>query len=347
MFAKAETFQQILVSLSVLRYVIASNCKRGLTDIAIEAEDFLCALVNITRGWDLRNLNYEEKNFPAIDLGSESVGVGVQVTADNSASKIDETLSTFYDKKLDQKYPNLIVLILTSKKSYRKYFAVDKLQSFDIWDLDDILFHIESMPENPDNALRFQAIEGLIRRELPSIVSALAPETSLLSQLEVIEGRPATTAASFMNFLRAEKQEQNGIIEDIHALYSRLQSDTYRYFREFLFASIKFTLDGSEFLKRFPYYPECMSESSLICNLDHVVRRLRVSYPQGCQLQDELHLLGFATRVEAHGFHSYTFIWHPSTSLDGNIIYYLKLFVADDMTKLRRILVNLEFDLLD
>lgn len=126
-----------------------------------------------------------------------------------------------------------------------------------------------------------------------------------------------------------------------------LQSDTYRSLREFLFASVRFSLYGSEFTSRHRNYPETMSDTNLVCNLDYVVQRLKISYRQGEQLKSDLYLLGFATQVDAYGYHAYNFIWYPSPSFDGEIIYYLKSFFKDDEIKLRRVLVNLEFDLLD
>jgi hypothetical protein len=96
MFATAEAFQDIVVRLSVLRYVITSNTRRGKHDIAIDAEDFFAGFCNLLLEWNLVNLNRTEyPNYPAIDLGDQARRIAIQVTAENTVDKIKSTINPF------------------------------------------------------------------------------------------------------------------------------------------------------------------------------------------------------------------------------------------------------------
>jgi len=93
MFATAEAFQDIVVRLSVLRYVITSDTKRSKNDTATDAENFCAGLLNLLCGWELVNLNVTEyPNYPAIDLGDKKHMIAIQVTTENKVEKIKDTI---------------------------------------------------------------------------------------------------------------------------------------------------------------------------------------------------------------------------------------------------------------
>lgn len=74
---------------------------------------------------DLKNMNAEKQNYPAIDLADDVRGVAFQVTATADSQKIKDTLTKFASHKLYERYPRLIIYIITEKKdSYpEKAFA--------------------------------------------------------------------------------------------------------------------------------------------------------------------------------------------------------------------------------
>ncbi|MBZ0296853.1 MAG: SMEK domain-containing protein [Anaerolineae bacterium] len=123
------------------------------------AENVLVPLFKIAHGWNaLRNLNeIERRNFPAIDLADDDARVAIQVTATPDSRKVKETLETFINHKLYDKYDRLIIYILTEKQ--RTYsgsgfaeildgrFSFDK--DDDIWDYRDFL--------NTTNGLAFES----------------------------------------------------------------------------------------------------------------------------------------------------------------------------------------------
>src|SRR5690606_21525791 len=102
----------------------------NLYDINILAEDFYVGLLNYVYGFDLKNLNIVEKNASAIDLGDKKNKTAIQVTSDNSSTKIKETIRKFIENKLYEDYDTLYILILTTKKNYKVYFDTKGLFAF-------------------------------------------------------------------------------------------------------------------------------------------------------------------------------------------------------------------------
>ena len=103
----------------------------GKTDFNKVSEDVLVPLFRLAFNLpDLRNLNTEaKKNFPAIDLADDKAGVAFQVTATPDSQKITDTLKTFVEKGLYQKYARLAFYILTDKKgSYPAKAIADAVQ---------------------------------------------------------------------------------------------------------------------------------------------------------------------------------------------------------------------------
>ncbi len=74
--------------LSVLRYIFKSKSKRGHYDLNKASESFFRDFMNEVYGWKLANMNTIQSNYPAIDLGDKVNRICVQVTAENSSTKI-------------------------------------------------------------------------------------------------------------------------------------------------------------------------------------------------------------------------------------------------------------------
>ncbi|MGO5064807.1 MULTISPECIES: SMEK domain-containing protein [unclassified Clostridium] len=115
----------------------------NLYDINIIAEDFLTGLLNLIFGYKLKNVNIVEKNAAAIDLIDVENKISIQVTSDNSSTKIKHTIHEYIDNKSYEKYDRLIVLILTRKKKYSKPFDTNNIFIFnkesDILDVKDLI----------------------------------------------------------------------------------------------------------------------------------------------------------------------------------------------------------------
>lgn len=329
MFAKAETFQEILLRLSVLRYVIASNCKRGNYDITKGAENFFRDLLNIVYHTGLVNLNDEIDNHPAIDLGCAGSKLAVQVTAENTSTKIKETLEGFYEHKFDAQYQSLLILILTSKRDYRTDWGKTP-PKFEIMDLDDLLGYIEKACYIQE----LQSIEQLTRTELSRVVAALSPTDSLLNRLEIIEGHPAVSAKKFFDFMETDEEHRAKGLAEINKLHSYLVHDSYRTMREFIFFLV--TKSNVEH----PYW-----DDSLGILVSEVMQRLRMPNQEFMNFYHELEQYRLATVSDEKPYTLYTF--YKLKSLDFNFLFYLRHFLKEDKEKIKRVLIQADFTLLD
>ena len=92
----------------------------NLFDLNISAEDFYKELLNRVYSLDFVNINTEEPNSKAIDLGDKTARQAIQVTSDNSIGKIRSTVEKFIEAKLHNEYDKLTILMLKKKKAYRE-----------------------------------------------------------------------------------------------------------------------------------------------------------------------------------------------------------------------------------
>lgn len=103
-------------SLALLSRQVSVKNAINLYDINIVVEDFFPGLLNLIYGYELRNINHLEKNAAAIDLYDSKNRLSIQVTSDNSSTKVKHTIKEFIEHKYYKKYDRLIILILTQKK---------------------------------------------------------------------------------------------------------------------------------------------------------------------------------------------------------------------------------------
>lgn len=145
-----EYFSKINDKLSWYVTTIKNNNAVGYQDANHDAEDVFCFILNVIYDYRLKNLNREENNFPGIDLGDDKNRISVQVTSDNSSSKIKDTLETFLRKDYINSFDRLIILIIGERKSYSFKFDSSAL-SFDlkkdIIGLKELIIEIKKLPE--------------------------------------------------------------------------------------------------------------------------------------------------------------------------------------------------------
>ena len=137
----------------------------NLYDINIVAEDFFAELLNLIYGYKLKNANIIEKNAPAIDLYDETNRICIQVTSDNTSTKIKHTLREYIDNETYKKYDRLVVLVLTKKKAYKKPFNAEKKFVFnsteDILDVENLIKYIRGMKTE-----KVKVINDFLEKEL-------------------------------------------------------------------------------------------------------------------------------------------------------------------------------------
>lgn len=235
-FQSVKYFEEILMYLSVLRYIFKSRSKRRLYDLNKKAEPFFRRLINLIYSWNLKDLDTIQANYPAIDLGDEVKRVCVQVTAENNSRKIKYTINKFVEKKLYKSYKRIIILILTEKKNYTANFDTGGAFSFDkandIIDIDDLLSQIDNLDiESLEN------IHKYLSKEISPVVRLFADKGSLLSQIPDFSGtKPSESKAFFKHLGLTGKEIEQGKIE-VLSLYKKLESLSTRS-REYLFLLI-------------------------------------------------------------------------------------------------------------
>ena len=95
MMNKEVYLKNIAENLALLSREVSILNAVNLYDINIIAEDFFPGLLNLIYGYELKNANHLEKNAPAIDLIDQKNRIAVQVTSDNSSTKIKHTIEEF------------------------------------------------------------------------------------------------------------------------------------------------------------------------------------------------------------------------------------------------------------
>lgn len=222
--ASAQAFEEIVMKLSVLRYIFKSRSKRGLYDLNKQAERFFMDLINIVQGWNLVDLNIDTPNAPVIDLGDTPRQICMQVTAEDRSTKIKDTIKNFVEKKLYDKYNRIVFLMIAGKKNYSTDFPTDGKFSFsiadDVWDTDDLLEKIEILKVD-----KIQEINDFLNKELAPIVKIYAAPTSLLLRVEPVIDLPPVTTKKFLEFCQYEEGDPswNNEFKIIKKFYNKLK----------------------------------------------------------------------------------------------------------------------------
>ena len=125
------------------------------TDINRISEDVLIRLFSEIYGHaELKNLNVEDTNTPAIDLGDKETRTAYQITSTPSSQKVKRTLEKFVAHKLYENYDHLVIYILTEKQSRYQGRGFDEIiqgkfcfdKKNDIRDYRDLLREISGFP---------------------------------------------------------------------------------------------------------------------------------------------------------------------------------------------------------
>lgn len=106
--------------LSVLCSEVVLRNSLNLQDINVVAENFYRDLLNLLYDYNLKNANHEKQNVASIDLVDDKKRLAIQVTSDNSPTKVHDTIHGFNEGSLYKKYDRLIVLVITVKLDFPK-----------------------------------------------------------------------------------------------------------------------------------------------------------------------------------------------------------------------------------
>lgn len=170
-------------SLVILADYLRLSSSQGLTDENHISEDFFCGLLNMIFGYNLKNLNAQNKNHPAVDLGDAASRISFQVTIDSSSTKINETLKKFDAHNLKKDYDRVVVLVIGFKQ--RRYTAnfVCKTINFsrnDIWDLEDLMRKIRD-----SDSSKLSAVADYLEKELDAKIEGSSIDPTRISDEDI------------------------------------------------------------------------------------------------------------------------------------------------------------------
>ncbi len=112
----------------------------GEFSINVHAENALIKLLNAVFECELENINYvENKQFPSIDLRDKKKKIAIQVTADESLSKVLDCLNKFLKFNLNNDYDELYIVMLVRKQKSYSQNSIDKARKSFKFSQDNIL----------------------------------------------------------------------------------------------------------------------------------------------------------------------------------------------------------------
>lgn len=235
-----ENFESIIENLSVLRYIIQYNSKRGHTDINNYAENFYMEILNKVYDWELKNLNSTKFNHPGIDLGDKKKKIAVQITSTSSKAKIDHTLSKIKEHKLENHYDTLYILIITEKKNHEieDGHTIKFDTTKNLIDTNDLLADIESLGHN-----KIEEISKFISQQTDYVKKSTAINGSIFFNSASFHGVKHQNLKKIYNYYEIVdlpiEDIQETLLPSISKLYECLGGLSQSFRKAFLFLILK------------------------------------------------------------------------------------------------------------
>jgi|JI9StandDraft_1071089.scaffolds.fasta_scaffold126913_1 ribosomal protein L23 len=157
MYRRETLIKNIILYLSYLELNVQNTGIIHLFDDNIISENFFRDFLKLVYGYELKNLNMEDKNKKGIDLGSKNDNkLSIQITSDGSKKKVQDTIDKVTRVKdedgnitlITPEYERLKVVVIGRKNDYRKdtvFETYGKLifnRDEDILDIKDIIAQI-------------------------------------------------------------------------------------------------------------------------------------------------------------------------------------------------------------
>ena len=218
-----KMFREIIIDLSILRYIVSSCVKEQRYDINHDCENFYCGLLNLLWNKQFVNQNTVKRNNAGVDLADDSARIAVQVTSETSADKIQRTLNKIVSHNLRSKYDEVFVLYIDSKPKFDKdrknaveFTFLDNGEIYDdekyLIDVQDLLHEIE-----PLNASQMKPIADYIKENLGYYKKFLNDDSSLLD-CEEFQSKKHSTLAGIAKYIDQDLRD------DFDKIYDRLDA---------------------------------------------------------------------------------------------------------------------------
>ena len=206
------------VLLDELKDILAVYAKRVEMEegkLSDASESFYCGLLNAMVGGNLKNMNREKPNFPAIDLGDdapveldgEAVRLAVQITSTGTRQKVRHTLDEFFSNNLHSRFDRLIVLVTGKTETFKEEPKLpvdfDFHSGRDVWSEKKLLDRIRDLSDD-----RFEAVADYVHKRLTM------PESRQRLNLPLQSGMAAKNFVGREKELRelAQRFEQDQIV---------------------------------------------------------------------------------------------------------------------------------------
>lgn len=171
-----SNFTIITEALSHIANKVNLHNHLNLQDINILLENFFRDILNIIyRDRDFKNLNTEESNFTAIDLGDDKKELAIQITSTTAIKKVRKTIEKY---KEEYGYKKLIMLYVKMDKPSRaidiNMEAHDKIE-IEEWSIKDLCAKINDLED--EDILEIQKI--VINQINPSLYDSYSKNRDL------------------------------------------------------------------------------------------------------------------------------------------------------------------------
>jgi hypothetical protein len=133
--------------LNELAAIVKTRSRAGLNDASQILETVCARFFTALHGWELKNLNIEQSNFPAADLGDVERRIAVQITNQEKGSKITNTAKMAQEHQLDKTFDRLIVFFLLARKPSLPSDFAQPINGpiIETWDIADVLKQVKEI----------------------------------------------------------------------------------------------------------------------------------------------------------------------------------------------------------
>jgi tetratricopeptide (TPR) repeat protein len=146
---RLENATHIADRLNELAAMVKTRSRASLTDANHILETIAKRFFNALLGWDLANLNTEQANFPAADLGDRHRRIAIQVTNADGSNKIEHTAAKAMEHHLGNDFDRLIIFFLLQEKPGfpKKFVQPPNGPKVETWDIADLLKLMQEMSD--------------------------------------------------------------------------------------------------------------------------------------------------------------------------------------------------------